>query len=300
MFKTRLISGIVLIVIALFVLWIGGAVTGAVTMILSAIGVYEFCRVYDIEKRSPTVIALIWTFVYYLVLILADMRTSIITKIDPSVKSAVESGETVSLTKFTIPIMILYLLAILTLYVFRFPKYHDREIMAAFTSFFYVSVMLSFVYKLRTMYEGGYFIVLVFICSWGNDTLAYCAGRLFGKHKMSPELSPKKTVEGLIGGIVGSGLLGVVYAFFLKGRVEQFDNMNIYITLFIVCALGAIPAVIGDLAASAIKRNNNVKDYGTLIPGHGGVLDRFDSMIFTAPIIYYLIQFVITTQQNSL
>ena len=121
MFKTRLISGIVLIVIALFVLWIGGAVTGAVTMILSAIGVYEFCRVYDIEKRSPTVIALIWTFVYYLVLILADMRTSIITKIDPSVKSAVESGETVSLTKFTIPIMILYLLAILTLYVFRFP-----------------------------------------------------------------------------------------------------------------------------------------------------------------------------------
>ena len=82
--------------------------------------------------------------------------------------------------------------------------------------------------------------------------------------------------------------------------MEQFDNMNIYITLFIVCALGAIPAVIGDLAASAIKRNNNVKDYGTLIPGHGGVLDRFDSMIFTAPIIYYLIQFVITTQQNSL
>ena len=295
MFKTRLISGIVLVAISLFVLWIGGAVTGAVTMILSALGVYELCRVYGIEKRSPTVIALIWTFIYYIVLILADLKETVFNDIDVSQGPVADAGKSIPFTRLTIPIMILYLLAILTLYVFRFPKYHDKEIMAAFMSFFYVSVMLSFVYKLRTMYEGGYFIVLVFICSWGNDTLAYCAGRLFGKHKMSPELSPKKTVEGLIGGIIGAGLLGVIYGFFLNGRVEQFNNVNIYITLFIVCALGAIPAVIGDLAASAIKRNNDVKDYGTLIPGHGGVLDRFDSMIFTAPIIYYLIQFVITT-----
>ena len=296
MFKTRLISGIVLVAIALVVLWIGGAVTGAVTMILSAIGVYELCRVYEIEKRSPTVIALIWTFVYYIVLILADLKATLFQKTEISPETFMATGKSLSFTKLTVPIMILYLLAILTLYVFKFPKYHDREIMAAFMSFFYVSVMLSFVYKLRTMYEGGYFIVLVFICSWGNDTLAYCAGRLFGKHKMSPELSPKKTVEGLIGGIIGAGLLGVIYGFFLNGRVEQFSGVNIYLTLFIVCALGAIPAVIGDLAASAIKRNNDVKDYGTLIPGHGGVLDRFDSMIFTAPIIYYLIQFVITIQ----
>ncbi len=269
--------------------------TGAVTMILSALGVFELCRVYGIEKRSPTVIALIWTFIYYIVLILADLKETVFNDIDVSNGPVADASKSIPFTRLTIPIMILYLLAILTLYVFRFPKYHDKEIMAAFMSFFYVSVMLSFVYKLRTMYEGGYFIVLVFICSWGNDTLAYCAGRLFGKHKMSPELSPKKTVEGLIGGILGSGLLGVIYGFFLNGRVEQFNNVNIYITLFIVCALGAIPAVIGDLAASAIKRNNDVKDYGTLIPGHGGVLDRFDSMIFTAPIIYYLIQFVITT-----
>ena len=288
MFKTRLISGIVLIVIALFVLWIGGAVTGAVTMILSAIGVYEFCRVYDIEKRSPTVIALIWTFVYYLVLILADMRTSIITKIDPSVKSAVESGETVSLTKFTIPIMLLYLLAILTLYVFRFPKYHDREIMAAFTSFFYVSVMLSYLYQVRLLTDGGYFVVLVFLSSWGNDTLAYCVGVLFGKHKMSPQLSPKKSIEGLFGGIIGAGLLGLIYGFGFNHFVRPIENLPLI--FLVICAAGAIPAVVGDLAASAIKRNNEVKDYGKLIPGHGGVMDRFDSMIFTAPIIFYLMQ----------
>jgi len=295
MFKTRLISGIILVAISLLVLWIGGAVTGAVTMILSALGVYELCRVYKIEKKSPTVIALIWTFVYYLILIAADLKATVFNTVNTSQRPVADPGQSIPITRFTVPIMVLYLLAILTLYVFRFPKYHDKEIMAAFMSFFYVSVMLSFVYKIRTMYEGGYFIVLVFICSWGNDTLAYCCGRLFGKHKMSPELSPKKTVEGLIGGIIGAGLLGVIYGLFLNGRVEQFNNVNIYITLFVVCALGSIPAVIGDLAASAIKRNNDVKDYGTLIPGHGGVLDRFDSMIFTAPIIYYLIQFVITT-----
>ena len=108
---------------------------------------------------------------------------------------------------------------------------------------------------------------------------------------MSPKLSPKKSVEGLIGGIVGSGLLGLLYAFLFQ---DKFDvKFNIYVTMFIVCSLGAIPSAIGDLAASAIKRNNDVKDYGKLIPGHGGVLDRFDSMIFTAPVLYYLILFMV-------
>ena len=298
MFKTRLISGIVLIAIALVVLWAGGVVTGAVTLMLSAVGVYELCRVYGIEKRSPTFIALLWTFIYYIVLMSGELFSGLVNKTNVNPATFEASSQTIPATKLILPLMILYLLAMLTLYVFRFPKYHDREIMAAFMSFFYVSVMLSYVYKLRAMYEGGYFIVLVFICSWGNDTLAYCAGRLFGKHKMSPELSPKKTVEGLIGGIVGAGLLGAIYGLFLNGRVEQFTDVNISLTLFVVCALGAIPAVIGDLAASAIKRNNDVKDYGTLIPGHGGVLDRFDSMIFTAPILYYLIQFVIILSQR--
>jgi phosphatidate cytidylyltransferase len=142
------------------------------------------------------------------------------------------------------------------------------------------------------MPEGGYLVVLIFLCSWGNDTLAYCVGVLFGKHKMSPTLSPKKSIEGLVGGIMGAGILGLLYGLFLQGRLVQI-NANVPVILFIVCALGAIPAVIGDLAASAIKRNNDVKDYGKLIPGHGGVLDRFDSMIFTAPIIYYLVQFVV-------
>lgn len=274
MFWTRLFSGIALVVLAFLVLWVGGPLTGVATMCLSLVGVFELCRVYEIERRSPAVIAYIWTVFYYLSLIFGGY-----------------TFRGFHLSKLEQPILITYLLAILAVYVFRFPKYHDREIMAAFMSFFYVSVMLSYIYRIRVMHDGGYFVVLIFLCSWGNDTLAYCVGVLFGKHKMSPKLSPKKSIEGLIGGIVGAGVLGLLYGIFLSRHISSLSN--VYITLFIVCALGAIPAVIGDLAASAIKRNNDVKDYGRLIPGHGGVLDRFDSMIFTAPIIYYLVQFAV-------
>lgn len=274
MFKTRLISGIVIVALAVVLLWLGGPVTGAAMMLLSVVGVFELCRVYKIEKRSPAVFAYIWTVLYYIILILSKHKMW-----------------GIQVSRMAMPTMISYLLVILAIYVIRFPEYHDKEIMAAFMSFFYVSVMLSYIYRIREMDNGGLFVVLVFICSWGNDTLAYCTGMLFGKHKMSPVLSPKKSIEGLVGGIVGAGILGVLYGLFIKDRMMDIQNLPLY--LFIICSLGAVPAVIGDLAASAIKRNNDVKDYGKLIPGHGGVLDRFDSMIFTAPIIYYLIEFMI-------
>ena len=274
MFKTRLISGIVIVALAVVLLWLGGPVTGAAMMLLSVVGVFELCRVYKIEKRSPAVFAYIWTVIYYIILILSKHKMW-----------------GIQVSRMAMPTMISYLLVILAIYVIRFPEYHDKEIMAAFMSFFYVSVMLSYIYRIREMDNGGLFVVLVFICSWGNDTLAYCTGMLFGKHKMSPVLSPKKSIEGLVGGIVGAGILGVLYGLFIKDRMMDIQNLPLY--LFIICSLGAVPAVIGDLAASAIKRNNDVKDYGKLIPGHGGVLDRFDSMIFTTPIIYYLIEFMI-------
>lgn len=274
MFKTRLISGIILVALTFVVLWLGGPVTGVAMLLLSVVGVFELCRVYKIEKRSPAVFAYIWTGLYYIVLMLSKQEMM-----------------GVQLSRMAMPVMITYLLVILAIYVIRFPEYHDKEIMAAFMSFFYVSVMLSYIYRIREMNNGGFYVALVFLCSWGNDTLAYCVGVLFGKHKMSPILSPKKSIEGLIGGIVGAGLLGLIYGFFIRNYLDNAGNLPLY--LFIICALGALPAVIGDLAASAIKRNNEVKDYGKLIPGHGGVLDRFDSLIFTAPIIYYLIEFMI-------
>jgi phosphatidate cytidylyltransferase len=151
--------------------------------------------------------------------------------------------------------------------------------------------MLSFVYLIRDMKHGLVLVLLIFVSSWINDTCAYFVGRALGKHKMAPVLSPKKSVEGLIGGIVGAGVFGGIYGLLFNSFVESISYAPLIFAL--VGALGAIPAVIGDLAASAIKRNNDIKDYGKLIPGHGGILDRFDSIIFTAPIIYYLLTFLL-------
>ena len=100
-----------------------------------------------------------------------------------------------------------------------------------------------------------------------------------GKHKMTPELSPKKTKEGAVGGILGAALLGAIYGAVTGGTVWAYA---------LICAVGGMISMIGDLSASAIKRNQGIKDYGDLIPGHGGILDRFDSVIFTAPNIYFL------------
>ena len=102
---------------------------------------------------------------------------------------------------------------------------------------------------------------------------------LIGKHKMAPVLSPKKSVEGAVGGVIGAALLGVAYAAATKGPMAEYA---------VICAAGALISMVGDLAASAVKRNQGIKDYGKLIPGHGGILDRFDSVIITAPVIYYM------------
>ena len=130
---------------------------------------------------------------------------------------------------------------------------------------------------------------MIWISAWGSDTCAYCVGMLTGKtignHKAFPVLSPKKSIEGCIGGVIGSALLGMLFGHFVMG--SDYGT----ILMGIICGIGSVIAQCGDLAASAIKRNYNIKDYGRCIPGHGGILDRFDSIIFTAPCIYFLIYF---------
>lgn len=152
--------------------------------------------------------------------------------------------------------------------------------------FFYVAVMLSYVYQIRTLERGLYLAFLVFLCSWGCDTCAYCVGMLIGKHKMSPKLSPKKSVEGAVGGVAGAALLTALYCFIFRSPMHL--ERGEIVILAVIAAIAGLISMVGDLTASAIKRNYDIKDYGKLIPGHGGILDRFDSMIITAPIIYFL------------
>ena len=177
------------------------------------------------------------------------------------------------------------------MYVFSYRAYKTEQALAAFFGVFYTAAMLSYVYQTRMLEQGAYIVWLIFLCSWGSDTCAYCVGVLFGKHKMSPKLSPKKSVEGAAGGIAGSMLLTFLYCFAFQEQIQvEFNEMLIFA---VIGGVGALISMVGDLAASAIKRNYGIKDYGTLIPGHGGILDRFDSVIFTAPVVYYLAAYLI-------
>ena len=168
-------------------------------------------------------------------------------------------------------------------YVIAYPKYHTDQMTLLFFGLVYVTIMMSFIFKVRYL-EGGILTVwLIFVASWGSDTCAYCAGKLFGKHKLPSKLSPNKTIEGCLGGIIGAALIGFLFALaFYRQETEYWWQFAL------IGGVGSVISQIGDLTASAIKRNYNIKDYGKLIPGHGGILDRFDSIIFTAPLVYLL------------
>ena len=266
MFKTRLLSGILLVIIALITVITGGNLLFLVLLAVSLIGMTELYKVFGIEKKPPGIIGYLFAFLYYGLLYFEPLLP----------------GE--SLNWFMMSFMA-FLICQMAVLVFAYPRYNTQQIMAAFFGMFYVAVMLSYIYQIRILPGGIFTVWLVFVCSWGCDTCAYCVGMLIGKHKMAPILSPKKSVEGGIGGILGAALIGVLYGLAINYWGDAGADVLSYA---VIGAAGGAISQIGDLAASAIKRYHNIKDYGKLIPGHGGILDRFDSVIFTAPIIYYL------------
>ena len=266
MFKTRLLSGILLVIIALITVITGGNLLFLVLLAVSLIGMTELYKVFGIEKKPPGIIGYLFALLYYGLLYFEPLLP----------------GE--SLNWFMMSFMA-FLICQMAVLVFAYPRYNTQQIMAAFFGMFYVAVMLSYIYQIRILPGGIFTVWLVFVCSWGCDTCAYCVGMLIGEHKMAPILSPKKSVEGGIGGILGAALIGVLYGLAINYWGDAGADVLSYA---VIGAAGGAISQIGDLAASAIKRYHNIKDYGKLIPGHGGILDRFDSVIFTAPIIYYL------------
>jgi phosphatidate cytidylyltransferase len=142
---------------------------------------------------------------------------------------------------------------------------------------------------LRHIENGKYFIWLVFISAWACDTGAYFIGINFGKHRLTPKLSPKKSVEGAVGGTLTAVAAGFLFGWALTYFIPEYKGLHLAIGGAIVCFAGSVFAQFGDLTASAIKRYKDIKDFGKILPGHGGVLDRFDSVIFTAPVVYLTI-----------
>lgn len=158
---------------------------------------------------------------------------------------------------------------------------------AAFGGICLPYLLLSLIRIFQIPQIGPFLVLLPLVAAWGSDTCALFAGILFGKHKLAPVVSPKKTVEGAVGGVVGATviMLAVVAVF------NRFTPVDI--PFFAAAVLGAVGAVIGqlgDLTFSVIKRQTGIKDYGHIFPGHGGVLDRFDSVIFVAPVVELVLQ----------
>ena len=254
MFKTRLISGIILVIVLIATVGTGGNVLFGLLAVVSLIGLTELYKVVEVQNKLLGFAGYLAAVAYYVLLYTGKLQ-------------------------YMTLLAIVFLVLVMAVYVFTFPNYRSEQVMTVFFGLFYVAVMLSYIYQTRMLEDGGIVVWLIFLSSWGCDTCAYCAGMLLGKHKMAPKLSPKKSVEGAVGGVVGAALLGVIYAAATQGPMLEYA---------VICAVGALISMVGDLAASAIKRNQGIKDYGKLIPGHGGILDRFDSVIFTAPVIYFL------------
>ena len=275
--KVRIISGLCFALSMMGIVWIGGPILAIAMCIISIIGYLELAKATKVRKEESKISGFEITSCVFIVLYYAAIYF-----------------------QFQ-PILLLLLLGLLMIfhmliYVFSFPKFDASEVMHSCFSVLYAPVMLSFILMTRMLSNqldtqthiiGFYAVWMILISAWGSDTCAYFAGVLLGKHKITPKLSPKKTVEGCIGGVVGTSFFGFLYGLILKNNGIIASD---YIWVFVLLGFGgSIAGQIGDLAASGIKRNYGIKDYGKVIPGHGGVMDRFDSVIFTAPLIYGLV-----------
>lgn len=254
--------GAVIIAPFILFLFIGGIYLKYLIMILSLLGIYEFYKTTKEKQIKPiSIIGYLICIVYY-IFINYHMNYKFIFLF------------------LIIAVFITICIPVLDL------KYNFIDAAVTVFGFLYVGVFFSYIVIVNQSDYGKYLVWLIFISSWVCDTAAYYSGRIFGKNKLCPKLSPKKTIEGSIGGIIGSTVICGLFGIFCAYRGVPIHLYN-YIAIGILCG---IFGQFGDLFASSIKRYAGVKDYSHLIPGHGGILDRFDSVLFSGFIVYcYLI-----------
>ncbi|GAB6157603.1 phosphatidate cytidylyltransferase [Desulfotomaculum varum] len=181
-------------------------------------------------------------------------------------------------------VYVFLVLANLLWLVFCYPKQTPTDVFGNLVATLYLG-NLVFLYLTRELPGGLAWLLLILTTTWASDTFAYFVGRAMGRHKLAPLLSPKKTIEGAVGGIAGAALTAYLLAQFMPGLPVQ--------PVVLLGALVGAASLLGDLFESALKRQAGVKDSGHLIPGHGGILDRFDSLLITTPLVYYIIKLFI-------
>lgn len=274
--KTRIITGVVG---ALGVIgWLFSMYTPVFSVfiaVVAAIGVFELTKAFEVKN---------------------PVFRGLCIAISAALPFWFEYKEKLSIPMF--PVVTLVVVASLITMVLDFEKLKFEQVACSLTSAVFVPSALSCIILYRDLYlafpdkyiktDGIFFILFGFFCCWLSDTFAFFAGKFFGKHKLSPVISPKKTVEGAIGGVIGTALLNVILFFVFRKFFDLSQGITLpAVIIFSVCL--SVVSIFGDLAASTIKRHHGIKDFGNLLPGHGGVMDRFDSSCFVFPVLYSLI-----------
>ena len=267
--KTRIISAVIAIAIAIIVLVLHNTfVFNLVFGAIAALAVAEiFHATHHIKFIVPTIACCAYTFI--------DMFMDVFHR----------NGWLTFLTnRLYFGALVLYMCVF---YLRNHEKFKYKDF------FFMLGVAILIPYSFGTLLlmsydkSAGMFIIVITLCAaWLADSGAYFAGTFFGKTKLCPDISPKKTVEGVVGGVISNGVLMLIITLFYDMFTDGFEPRY-----FFICLSGMIAAVvglIGDLTASIIKRQCGIKDYGNIMPGHGGVMDRFDSLLLVAPFMYYM------------
>jgi len=260
--RNRLITSVIGLPIVIVVVYLGGWLFLLAFTILSCIGLREVYLAFCKKDRPIHILGYAFTVAYF----------GVIYFLGPGY--------------WLLSILTMFVIAVLAMLVIRYQQIPVHEAVTTIFGFLYIPFMLSFAVLVRQHYLGLYFIWLIFIIAFGTDSAAYATGMTLGKHKLVNTPSPKKSVEGVIGGIVGAGLLGLAYGFFISRFIDPEDATGIIFIVTITCVVGSAFSMIGDMAASAVKRYTKIKDFGNIFPGHGGVVDRADSIIVVAPIVY--------------
>lgn len=254
--KTRIISACIMLPLLILV-YLGGWFIWAAALLVGLMGVHEFYKGFEASGFKPSYA------VGYV-----------------SVTALYAIG---ALTAYDTPLLLAWVVGVVwasMIYGFKVNERKLEDMTATLMGIMYVG-FLSYHIVLISWSDSKDMIWLVFLAAFGTDIMAYFTGMAIGKHKLCPNLSPKKSVEGAVGGVAGSVIFCGLF-----GWLAMPEMMT---ECLVIGVLGSVAAQLGDLSASAFKRQMGIKDYGHLIPGHGGILDRFDSVLFTAPLVYYAI-----------
>jgi phosphatidate cytidylyltransferase len=276
--RKRVISAIVALILLAAILSFGNIALGVGVLAMSLIGLHELYNALGHAGYKPVrIIGYLACVPVFFISLAGEYKW---------LDNYIDLFKSINYASFGIYLIILILFSLM---IFMRDRYNLNDISLTLFGIIYVPFLFAFIPLTRNLEHGMFFIGVIFI-TWATDIFAYFVGVFMGRNKLLPAISPKKTVEGAIGGVIGCVLVTVLYGIAVSRYI---NNIPIY-HYVIIGILNGIISQIGDWAASAIKRYVDIKDYGRVMPGHGGVLDRFDSILFTAPVVYFYISFIIT------